>query len=130
MKTGLEKGNKKSMQMTVSPEMTASFAGRLIHPVLSTVAMVYHMEWVGRLIIEPFLEENEEGIGVEIQVKHCLPAPVGVDVVFEAEVMDRTDRQVTCRVTASHEHGIVGEGEFIQRIVSRKKLYDKFRELS
>ncbi|MDQ0416648.1 putative thioesterase [Croceifilum oryzae] len=130
MKSGLEKGNKKSMQMTVSPDMTASFDGRLIHPVLSTVAMVYHMEWVGRLIIEPYLEEGEEGIGAEIQVKHCLPAPVGVDVVFEAEVVDLTERQVTCRVTASHGHGVVGEGVFVQRIVSKEKLYGKFQELS
>lgn len=49
------------MSITVTEDMIAAFGGEMVHPVLSTVTMVYYMEWVGRKVILPFLEEGEEG---------------------------------------------------------------------
>ena len=39
--------------------------------------MVYYMEWVGRKVILPFLEEGEEGVGGSITVDTALPPRSG-----------------------------------------------------
>ena len=55
MKRGMEVGREETIEIIVTEDMFASFEGEVIHPVYSTVAMTYHMEWVSRKIILPFL---------------------------------------------------------------------------
>jgi len=57
VKEGMDIGRQESIEVKVTEEMFASFEGEVVHPVYSTVAMVYHMEWVSRKIILPFLNE-------------------------------------------------------------------------
>lgn len=54
MKQGLKLGKEESIEVIVTEDMFASFEGEVVHPVYSTVAMTYHMEWVSRKIILPF----------------------------------------------------------------------------
>ena len=122
MKPGLDLGYKETMEIVVSDQMIASFDGEVIHPVLSTVSMVYYMEWVGRKVILPFLEEWEEGVGASINVRHIAPAPVGKKVIFTAEVTLIKPERVACRVRAEHTQSIVGEGEFVQAILSKERI--------
>lgn len=122
MKPGLHQGYQEKMSVTVTGEMVASFDGKMIHPVLSTVSMVYYMEWVGRKVIELFLEEGEEGIGASINVRHRSPAPVGKTVTFVATVKEWTPQKVVCDVIAEHDQALVGEAEFVQVIWPKEKL--------
>ena len=122
MKPGLHLGYQEKMTVKVTEEMVAAFDGRMIHPVLSTVSMVYYMEWVGRKVILPFLEEGEEGIGASINVRHRAPAPVGKTVMFVATVKACTPQKVVCDIIAEHDQTIVGECEFVQVIWPKEKL--------
>ncbi|PTX63323.1 putative thioesterase [Melghirimyces profundicolus] len=110
-------------------EMTASFGGIEVHPTLSTVTMVYYMEWVGRNIILPFLEKGEEGVGGAITVKHRAPAPVGKQVTFTAEATEVKTNQVVCRVEARHDKAVVGEGTFVQAILLKQQIRDRIEEM-
>ncbi|SMO92267.1 thioesterase family protein [Melghirimyces algeriensis] len=129
MKPGLVPGLQETMRVTVTEEMTASFGGQEIHPTLSTVTMVYYMEWVGRKVILPFFEEEEEGVGGEISVKHRAPAPVGKDVLFTAEVTKVQVPHVVCRVEARHNRAVVGEGRFVQAILPKKNIRNRIEEM-
>ncbi|MDR6226767.1 thioesterase family protein [Desmospora profundinema] len=129
MKEGLCQGHREAMQITVTPEMTASFGGEEVHPTLSTVTMVYYMEWVGRKIILPFLEEGEEGVGGSISVRHLAPAPVGKTVTFIAEAVRVTSSQVLCHVRAEHDKAIVGEGSFLQVILPQQTIRDRIEQM-
>lgn len=117
------------MSITVTEDMTASFGGEMVHPVLSTVTMVYYMEWVGRKVILPFLEEGEEGVGGSITVKHCSPAPIGKQVTFVAETKEVRPNKVVCRVVAEHDKAIVGEGTFTQVILPVEKIHQRIEEM-
>ncbi|PWI57123.1 thioesterase family protein [Sulfoacidibacillus thermotolerans] len=119
MKTGLQPGHRESITIYVAEDMCPSFGGDVVHPVLSTVTMVYYMEWVSRLIILPFLEPEEEGIGTSICITHMAPAPIGKEVTFFAEASEVHDRKVVCKVWAEHDKAQIGEGVFTQ-IVKRK----------
>jgi predicted thioesterase len=122
MKQGLELGHQETISIVVTEEMAASFAGQMVHPVLSTVHMVYYMEWAGRKVILPFLEEGEEGVGATIHIRHIAPAPIGKRVDFTATVIERTDNKVVCQVKAEHDRAVVGEGEFVQVILPLAKI--------
>jgi predicted thioesterase len=125
MKPGLQVHDRTSMTVVVTQKMIAAFGGVPVHPVLSTVQMIYYMEWVGRQMILPYLEPREEGVGAEIQVRHLLPAPVGSSVTFIAEVIKVNSRQVTCCVRAEHNRGTIGDGIFVQSIVPIEMLEAK-----
>lgn len=130
MKPGLIVGYEETMEIVVTSGMVASFGGEIIHPVLSTVSMIYYMEWVGRKVILPFLEESEEGIGASISIHHRAPAPIGKKVGFCAVVTEVISEKVVCRVKAEHQQSVVGEGEFVQVILSKERIQNRIREMS
>lgn len=130
MKPGLFVGYEETMEVIVTTEMVASFGGEVIHSVLSTVSMIYYMEWVGRNVIIPFLEADEEGIGASISIQHRAPAPVGRMVVFRAIVTEIRPKKVVCRVTAEYNQLSFGEGEFVQVVLPKERIQCRIREMS
>ncbi|HWO96993.1 MAG TPA: thioesterase, partial [Bacillus sp. (in: firmicutes)] len=73
MKKGMQVGDSAFVTAKVTSEMFAQFDGEVVHPAYSTVSMVYHMEWAARKIILPYLEDDEEGMGAAVSVKHIAP---------------------------------------------------------
>jgi predicted thioesterase len=77
-------GQTATLTFTVTPAMAASVGRRRIHPVYGTAAFVEHVEQVCRGMLEPHLEEGEEGVGYRLEVVHRAPAPVGAELVLTA----------------------------------------------
>lgn len=130
MKLGLELGREESIKITVTEDMFAAFEGEVIHPVYSTVAMTYHMEWVSRKIILPFLEEHEEGMGASVQLKHIAASPLGSVVLLTATVIELRDNFVKTKVTAQNHLGVIGKGEVVQVILSKESIANKLKQAS
>ncbi|MCY0888608.1 MAG: thioesterase family protein [Alicyclobacillaceae bacterium] len=130
MKPGLEPGYREQLEMEVTVEMCPQFDGETVHQTMSTVSMIYHMEWVARKVILPFLEDGEEGIGAELNVRHSAPAPVGKKVTFIAEVTHNDGSLVICDVRAVHDKAVVGAGSFTQAILPRQKIVDRIEAMS
>ncbi|KAA0550073.1 thioesterase [Bacillus sp. BGMRC 2118] len=126
MKQGLRVGSKELMEIVVTPDMFAQFGGDVVHPVYSTVTMVYHMEWVSRLIILPYLEENEEGMGGAVTVKHVSPSPEGAVLTISAIVTELKGSVIVTETQVMQGDRTIGVGEVRQVIVPK----DKIRELS
>lgn len=126
MKPGMEEGRQETIEIEVTEDMFASFEGNVVHPVYSTVAMVYHMEWVSRKIILPFLEDHEEGMGAAVQLKHVSPSPLNSLVTLTATLIEYKNKQVLTKVEAYNKQGLIGKGEVKQVILPkdliRKKL--------
>ncbi|WAH35178.1 thioesterase family protein [Alicyclobacillus dauci] len=125
MKPGLSVGHQERLDVTVTDDMFPAFEGTSLHPTLSTVTMVHYMEWVSRLVILPYLEEGEEGIGGGIAVHHLAPAPEGKTVTFVAETTEVAGNKVVCRVWAEHDRARVGEGTVTQFILPKEKIHER-----
>ncbi|MUK88677.1 thioesterase [Ornithinibacillus sp. L9] len=125
MKPGMEIGRKESIEIEVTEDMFASFEGKVVHPAYSTVAMVYHMEWVSRKIILPFLEDHEEGMGAAVELKHINASPVHSKVKLIATLTEYKDQQVITKVEAYNEQGIIGKGIVKQVILPKKVIQQK-----
>ena len=65
-------------ELVVTPEMTVDFEelGPL-HPVYATYWMAKHLELVGRKVLLPYLDPEDEGIGYGVTVRHLAPAAPG-----------------------------------------------------
>ncbi|WP_335869605.1 thioesterase family protein [Bacillus sp. 2205SS5-2] len=122
MKAGMKIGDKAFLEITVTPEMFAQFEGTVVHPVYSTVSMVYHMEWVSRKIILPFLEEDEEGMGSAVSVKHIAPSGEGILLKLEATVVEVKNHIVYTKVEVKNTDGLIGVGEVKQVILPKNKI--------
>ncbi|MBG9450616.1 thioesterase [Cytobacillus firmus] len=122
MKPGLQIGNQAVIRAVVSPEMFAQFEGEVIHPVYSTVTMIYHMEWASRLLITPYLDEEEEGMGGAVSARHLSPSPEGSSIVITATVSKLEGNSVYSTVTVHNGENLAGEGEVRQVILKKSRI--------
>ncbi|WP_027964009.1 thioesterase family protein [Halalkalibacillus halophilus] len=125
MKSGMEVGRQESIQIQVTEDMFARFEDVVVHPVYSTVAMVYHMEWVSRKIILPFLEDDEEGMGAAVQVKHIDAAPYQTTITLTATLIEHRDNLVLTTIEARHNDQLIGKGEVKQVILPKEMIQKK-----
>jgi fluoroacetyl-CoA thioesterase len=130
MKRGLEVGREETIEIIVTSDMFAAFEGEVVHPVYSTVAMTYHMEWVSRKIILPFLEDHEEGMGASVQLKHLAASPLGSTVTLTATLVELRDNKIVTKVSAENHLGLIGIGEVMQVVLPKEKIAEKFNEVS
>lgn len=129
-------GYQATLEITVTDEMTVDFEhqgdprlGKL-HPVYATYWMAKHMEMAGRMIILPFLEEGEEGIGSKVSVNHLASALPGMSVRIVAEHVRTEGNRIYTLCKAWNELGdLIGEGQTEQVILPKGKLERIFGKL-
>ncbi len=117
-----------TVELTVTPEMRASFEGAVVHEVYGTAPMVGHMELAARRVILAAREEGEEGIGYKVDVAHLAPAPVGSRVTVTARLRSVEGNRVLCDVEARTAHGVIGRGTVTQVLLPIEVLQRRFRE--
>nr|WP_282104397.1 thioesterase [Exiguobacterium sp. 17-1] len=105
--------------------MFAQFEGVVVHPAYSTVSMVYHMEWAARKLILPYLEQEEEGVGGAVSLKHLGMATLGSNIRIEATVIELTPDRVLTKVEVRHGDRVIGLGEVKQIILTKQRIQDK-----
>lgn len=117
-----------TFEVTVTEAMTVDFEqddprlGRL-HPVYATYWLTKHAELVSRMILLPFLEAGEEGIGHAVSLRHLAPALPGMKVRLSARFTHREGNRVHAEVRAVNELGdTVGEGSTTQVVLPRATL--------
>ena len=130
MKSGLAVGHTAIITTEVTPGMYAQFEGNVVHPVYSTVSMVYHMEWASRKVILPYLEDHEEGMGAKVNVEHMAPAKTGSLLEIRANVIEYEGNVIVTEVTVrERENGrLIGKGEVKQVVLPKEKINERIKE--
>ena len=78
--------------------------------VLSTPRLIGLFERTAREALEPFLEPNERTVGIEIELRHLAPTPLGKNVTCTARVIHAEGAQVTFQIEPRDEQEIVARG--------------------
>jgi fluoroacetyl-CoA thioesterase len=130
MKSGLAVGHTAVVTTEVIPSMYAQFEGSVVHPVYSTVSMVYHMEWASRKIILPYLEDHEEGMGAKVNVEHNAPAKTGSCLEIRANVIKYERNIILTEVTVRDKESgrLIGKGEVKQVVLPKVKIKERMKE--
>lgn len=127
MKPGLNTGHQAVIHAVVTPEMFAQFDGEIVHRAYSTVTMIYHMEWASRLLILPYLEEEEEGMGGAVSATHLSPSAEGSSLTITATVDKLDGKSVHTIVTVLNGTKLIGQGEVKQVILPKSKISEMLK---
>jgi predicted thioesterase len=122
MRPGLLPGLRVELSVTVTAEMCPHFDGRLHHPICATWTLVNHMEVAGRRLLEPHLDENEEGVGAHISIDHRSPAPIGAEIRISAEVESLAHNRLVTKMSAWCGERLLATGRFVQVVLEKERL--------
>ena len=87
-------------EFTVDASMTAILGNVEIHPVCSTVTMVYYAELASRRVIEPLFDDGENAIGGGISLEHIGMAAIGDIIEIKACISSFDGKILICNITA------------------------------
>lgn len=93
------------------------FASDGMPAVLSTPNLIGILERTARQAIAPFLDSNERSVGVEIDLKHLAPSPLGARVTATARVIGHSGRLVDFQIEARDEHELIVRGVHKRAII-------------
>lgn len=105
---------------TVDRSHTIDFDG--LPPVLSTPSLVLLLEVTARDALAPFLEPGESSVGVQIELEHLAPTPLGQPVTCTARVLQVDGPLVSFQISARDPHDVVARGLHQRRVISVERF--------
>ena len=120
MKNGLAPGLTVEQTYATTLEMRAK---QLAADIFSTPAMIGLMEGTCVQLVEPYLEENEQTVGIHVDVRHMAPTKIGQSVTVTAEVLESKDNKIRFAVSATNDQGVkIGEGTHRRAVINTKRF--------
>jgi len=100
-------------------------AGQLKADVFSTPAMIGLMERTCVDLTEPYLDDNEQTVGIHVDVRHLAPTKIGQSVTVTAELLEVKDNKLRYAVSATNDEGAkIGEGLHRRAVINTKHFGD------
>ncbi|NNC95739.1 MAG: hypothetical protein HKN92_09270 [Chitinophagales bacterium] len=129
MKDSCVIGDEVTFKRIVEEKDIAAFEGGVVHEVYSTFSLARDAEWTCRQFVLKMKEEDEEGIGTFVNIRHVSPALLGSEVVFKARIYEIDHHAVNCKFEATVNERIIAEGEIGQKILLKEKVNKLFKDL-
>jgi fluoroacetyl-CoA thioesterase len=130
MKSRPTTGTQGQLTFTVGEEHVIDFATDGMPAVLSTPRLVGLIERTARESLYPFLNPDERSVGIEIELRHLAPTPLGATVTCITRVIQAEGNQVNFQVEARdqteiiarglHKRAVVHVSTFARRVASRR----------
>ncbi len=122
MKPGLRVGITVDLPARVEKHMRPHLEGLVRHPLYATWAMVYHMETAARMLLAPYLDDDEEAVGGAVLVKHLRPARIGAPLHIFAKLVRIRGSRVFARTEVHSRGRKIGEGSVLQVVMPRTRF--------
>ena len=110
MKSSPKIGTTGELQFIVEQKHAIDFATDGMPAVLSTPNLIGLLERTARKALEPFLDTDERSVGIEIELRHLAPTPLGAEVVCIARVYHVEGRKVDFQIEAREEGRLIARG--------------------
>src|ERR1041385_5161181 len=110
MKSRPSIGTTCELQFTVEHEHCIDFATDGMPAVLSTPNLVGLLERTARQALAPLLDSDERSVGIELDLRHLAPTPLGARVTITVRVIHAEGRQMTFQVEAHDEYELILRG--------------------
>lgn len=115
-------------RVLVTTEIAVDFLGMEDARVLGTPFMIGLMEMTARNVIKRYLDEGFDTVGTLVNVRHLAASPIGMSVLFRAEITEVADRRVVCKVEAFDEAEKIGEGVHERAIIHVARFAERLRK--
>ena len=117
MKTLPRVGTMGEERFVVEARHAIDFAQGGMPAVLSTPWLIWFLEHAARAAVLPLLEDGESTVGMEIEVRHLAPTPVGGTVTCRARVVFAERNEVSFQLEALDGHERIARGSHRLRVV-------------
>lgn len=117
MKSAPKIGTVGELKLVVGSEHVITFAGDGMPAVLSTPTLIGLIERTARESLQPFLETDERTVGVEIDLRHLAPTPLGANVTISTRVIHTDGREISFQVEARDEHELIARGAHKRAVI-------------
>jgi fluoroacetyl-CoA thioesterase len=98
-------------------------ARQLKADVFSTPAMIGLMERTCVELIEPYLDPEEQTVGIHVDVRHMAPTKIGEKVTVTAELLEIKGKKLRYAVSAINDQGVkIGEGMHRRAVINTKRF--------
>jgi len=124
MKSAPKIGTVGETTLVVEPQHCIEFASDGMPAVFSTPQLVAILERTARQAVASFLDANERTVGIEIELRHFAPTPVGQRVTCTTRVIHLEGKQITFQVEARDQREVVARGVH-KRAVIRVESFAK-----
>lgn len=120
MRNELTPGITRTRSYVTTLEMRAR---QLKADVFSTPAMIGLMERTCVDLTEPYLDDDEQTVGIHVDVRHLAPTKIGQSVTVTAELLEVKDNKLRYNVSATNDQGTkIGEGLHSRAVINTKRF--------
>ena len=120
MKNGLVPGLTHTQTYVTTIEMRAK---QLESDIFSTPAMIGLMEYTCVLLVAPYLDENEQTVGIHVDVRHIAATKIGQSVTVTAELLEVKDNKLRFAVSAANDQDVkIGQGTHRRALINTKRF--------
>ena len=123
MKDELISGLCRTQTFVTTLEMRAR---QLARDVFSTPAMIGLMERTCVELVEPYLDENEQTVGIHVDVRHLAATDIGQSVTVIAELLEVKGNKLQYAVTATNDQNVkIGDGMHRRAVINTMRFAKK-----
>jgi len=98
------------------------FADGQMPPVLATPWLVHFLERAARQALAPMLEPGERCVGVQIDIDHLAPTPLGQLVVCQARVIQVDKTLMSFQLEATDDSERIARGYHKRRVIQVERF--------
>jgi predicted thioesterase len=119
-------------ELAISTDMkhAVEFAGDGMPAVVSTPNIIQFLERTARQTIAPHLDADERSVGIELDIRHLAPTPVGQTIHCRAQVIAVEDRKVTFQIEARDQHEVIVRGLHQRAVIRTESFRRRVKEKS
>ncbi len=113
-------------EQVIQTEMkhAVEFAGNGMPAVVSTPHLVGFLERTARETMAHHLDADERSVGIEIDIRHLAPTPVGQAIHCTARIIAVEDRKITFQIEARDAYEVIVRG-LHRRAVIRTESFSR-----
>lgn len=128
MKRNPRTGETGELSFVVTEQHVIDFADDQMPAVLSTPWLIWFLEHAAREAILPLLEANESTVGVQVDMEHLAPTPLGQEVTCKARVISCDGRLITLHFEAHDQHERIARGIHKLQVIHCERFAGRVRD--
>lgn len=128
MKSSPKIGTVGELQFIVEQKHAIDFATDGMPAVLSTPNLIGLLERTARKALEPFLESDERTVGIEIELRHLAPTPLGREVTCVARVIHVEGTKIAFQIEAREQGDLIARGLHKRAVIRIDRFANQVRQ--
>ena len=102
---------------------TVNFEKQGLPPVLSTPSLLWELEHTAHNLLHGYLEPDELSVGIEVDLEHLEPSPLGAKITCQVRVVDTEGSKVFFELEAYQGEHLIAKGLHKRRVLHADALY-------